>query len=114
MEQPKLGIKIAELRKAKGLTQEELVQKCEITVRTLQRIESGEVTPRSYTIKAIFKALNYDYYDSLKVESQIYDVSQVVLPGRLHRIQNYVAELFNLKTNTMKKLLILSIPVFFD
>jgi transcriptional regulator with XRE-family HTH domain len=47
MKQPDLGKRIAELRKAKGLTQEELVQKCHLSVRTLQRIESGEVTPRS-------------------------------------------------------------------
>jgi transcriptional regulator with XRE-family HTH domain len=44
MKQPELGRKIAELRKAKGLTQEELVEKCNIRVRTLQRIESGEVS----------------------------------------------------------------------
>lgn len=58
--QPELGQKISELRKAKGLTQEELVEKCNISVRTIQRIETGEVTPRSYTIKTILAALDYD------------------------------------------------------
>ena len=61
MEQPQLGLKISELRKQKGLTQEELVEQCNINVRTLQRIESGEVSPRSYTIKTILSALDYDY-----------------------------------------------------
>jgi transcriptional regulator with XRE-family HTH domain len=60
MKQPDLGKKISELRKAKGLTQEELVEKCNISVRTLQRIETGEVMPRSYTIKTILAALDYD------------------------------------------------------
>lgn len=60
MKQPELGRKISELRKAKGLTQEELVEKCNIGVRTIQRIEAGEVTPRSYTIKAILAALECD------------------------------------------------------
>lgn len=60
MKQPELGKKISELRKDKGLTQEELVDKCNISVRTLQRIESGEVTPRSYTVKTILAALDYD------------------------------------------------------
>ncbi|AXT57602.1 XRE family transcriptional regulator [Aquimarina sp. AD1] len=60
MEQPALGIKISELRKSKGLTQEELVEQCNISVRTIQRIEAGEVTPRSYTIKTILSALDYD------------------------------------------------------
>ena len=60
MKQPELGRKISELRKEKGLTQEELVDKCNISVRTLQRIESGEVTPRSYTVRTILAALEYD------------------------------------------------------
>lgn len=57
MKQPELGRKISEIRKAKGLTQEELVEMCNLNVRTIQRIEAGEVTPRSYTIKALFEAL---------------------------------------------------------
>lgn len=60
MKQPELGKRITELRKGKGLTQEELVDKCNISVRTLQRIEAGEVTPRSYTVKTILAALDYD------------------------------------------------------
>nr|WP_299382719.1 helix-turn-helix transcriptional regulator [Allomuricauda sp.] len=61
MKQPELGLRISELRKQKGYTQEELVERCNINVRTLQRIESGDVTPRSYTIKTILSALDYDY-----------------------------------------------------
>ncbi|QLG44880.1 helix-turn-helix domain-containing protein [Costertonia aggregata] len=61
MKQPALGNKITELRKQKGLTQEELVERCNINVRTLQRIENGEVSPRSYTIKTILSALDHDY-----------------------------------------------------
>ena len=68
MKQPELGLKISELRKAKGFTQEELVEKCNISVRTIQRIEAGEVTPRSYTIKTILSALEYDLED-IKTEN---------------------------------------------
>ncbi|MBL4605473.1 MAG: helix-turn-helix transcriptional regulator [Flavobacteriaceae bacterium] len=60
MNQPSLGKKISELRKAQGLTQKELVDKCNLNVRTLQRIESGEVTPRSYTLKLLLQTLNYE------------------------------------------------------
>ena len=60
MKQPALGKKILELRKLKGLTQEDLVEKCNINVRTIQRIEAGEVSPRSYTIKTILEALEVD------------------------------------------------------
>ncbi|CAL2101810.1 Helix-turn-helix transcriptional regulator [Tenacibaculum sp. 190130A14a] len=66
MKQPELGRKIYELRKQKGLTQEELVEMCNINVRTIQRIEAGETTPRSFTIKAILEALeaNLDNFTS--------------------------------------------------
>jgi transcriptional regulator with XRE-family HTH domain len=60
MKQPELGKKISELRTSRGLTQEELVAKCNISVRTIQRIEAGEVMPRSYTVKTILAALDYD------------------------------------------------------
>lgn len=60
MKQPELGRRIASLRSEKRLTQEELVEKCNISIRTIQRIESGEVTPRDFTIKAIFSALEVE------------------------------------------------------
>lgn len=61
MKQPELGKKILELRKLKGLTQEELVEQCNINVRTIQRIEAGDVSPRSYTLKAILDVLGFDF-----------------------------------------------------
>ncbi len=68
MKQPALGLKISELRKSKGLTQEELVEQCNISVRTIQRIEAGEVMPRSYTVKTILSALDYDL-EKIQTES---------------------------------------------
>ena len=61
MKQPELGQKILELRKLKGFTQEELVEQCNINVRTIQRIEAGDVSPRSYTLKAILEVLGFKY-----------------------------------------------------
>jgi transcriptional regulator with XRE-family HTH domain len=78
MKQPALGNKIIELRKQKGFTQEELVERCNINVRTLQRIESGEVSPRSYTIKTILSALDHDY-EELYGEEQASDGNSIVL-----------------------------------
>lgn len=63
MKQPELGRKILELRKQKGFTQEELVEQCNINVRTIQRIEAGNVTPKSYTMKAILDVLGFDFED---------------------------------------------------
>jgi transcriptional regulator with XRE-family HTH domain len=61
MKQPELGKKLADIRKQKGITQEELVARCNVTVRTIQRIESGEVMPRPSTLKLIVEALEYDW-----------------------------------------------------
>jgi transcriptional regulator with XRE-family HTH domain len=55
------GKKIKELRIKKGLTKEELAEMTELTARTIQRIEKGEVDPRSYTLQMIAKALEVDY-----------------------------------------------------
>jgi uncharacterized Tic20 family protein len=61
MNQPDLGLKIVELRKLKGFTQERLAELCEVNTRTIQRIERGEVDPRSYTIQLIGQALAFDF-----------------------------------------------------
>lgn len=104
MKQPELGKKIAELRKAKALTQEELVETCNLSVRTLQRIESGEVTPRSYTIKVIFSALDYSYAELINPEIEKSGNSKSNFSIWLEQVYLYVFDLFNLKTNTMKKI----------
>lgn len=57
--------KVVAARKKKGLTQEELADLTNITVRTIQRIESGESTPRPYTLKSIAAALAISF-DELK------------------------------------------------
>lgn len=61
MNQPDLGRKVAELRQQKGLTQELLAEKCEVNPRTIQRIESGEVDPRSYTLQCLSRELDFDF-----------------------------------------------------
>jgi uncharacterized Tic20 family protein len=61
MNQPDLGIKVSELRQVKGFTQEQLAERCEVSPRTIQRIESGEVDPRAYTLQCLGKALAFDF-----------------------------------------------------
>lgn len=57
-------------RLSKGLTQKELSEKSNISVRSIQRIESGEITPRSYTIKTLAEILGLSYEDFLKEARQ--------------------------------------------
>ncbi|MDD4501284.1 MAG: helix-turn-helix transcriptional regulator [Bacteroidales bacterium] len=111
MKQPDLGKKITELRLAKGLTQSELAQKCQLSLRTIQRIESAEVTPRSYTVKLIFQCLDYQIYDSFGKFSYRLDRLAYRIRTGPGQFYNYVKDLFNLKTHTMRKITILSLPV---
>jgi len=89
MRQPDLGLKIAELRKAKGITQEELSLKCNINVRTIQRIESGSVSPRSFTLNLIFLSLDYKIEGkpiSNKYISNIYEYFNQIISGNFENI----------------------------
>ena len=92
MKQPELGKTIAHLRQSRGLTQEELVEKCNISIRTIQRIESGEVTPRSFTIRALFSALDYSYQEEdfdkneNKVDSLVFRLYLSVIAGIVYFI----------------------------
>ena len=60
MNQPDLGLKITELRQQKGLTQEKLAEYCDVSTRTIQRIENGEVEPRSFTRNSLSNILEFD------------------------------------------------------
>ncbi|WP_321375109.1 helix-turn-helix transcriptional regulator [uncultured Draconibacterium sp.] len=95
MQQPELGKLIAEKRKAKGLTQDELVEKCKLNVRTLQRIEAGEVMPRSFTLKVIAKELDLNFY-----ERGVYACLKDWIGAGI--------KVINLKSTLMKKVSILS------
>ncbi len=61
MQQPELGRRLTALRKERNLTQEELVEKSNVSVRTIQRIEAGEVLPRTITVKILLEALGESY-----------------------------------------------------
>ena len=61
MKQPDIGLKVNELRHQKNLTQEELADFCEVSVRTIQRIENGEVEPRTFTINNLSNILEFDF-----------------------------------------------------
>lgn len=63
------GKLIKELRIKKGMTQEELAELTELSARTIQRIENGEVDPRAYTLQMIAKALDVDFSIFIENES---------------------------------------------
>jgi transcriptional regulator with XRE-family HTH domain len=108
MKQPDFGKKLIEIRKVHGLTQDQLAAKCKITIRTIQRIESGMVMPRAFTLKVLSDNLEFDFLEisnGNKVSDSKLRWFNVILW--------HVRDLFNLKTNTMKKVSILSIILCF-
>lgn len=107
MEQLNFAAKLIEIRKAKGLTQEEVAEKCKITVRTIQRIESGIVKPRAFTIKIISDSLGFDFFDTSVSNHSTNAISQNAYSKKA-AITWWIKDLFNLKTKPMKKVSILA------
>lgn len=60
-----IGKKILEIRKRKGLSQEELSTLAKINLRTLQRIEKDETEPQGNTVKRICNILEVNIEDIL-------------------------------------------------
>jgi transcriptional regulator with XRE-family HTH domain len=57
MKNTELSKKIKELRTRKGFSQDELATVSQLSLRTIQRIESGETEPRGDTLKRLAAAL---------------------------------------------------------
>lgn len=63
----KLGKRITELRKAKGLTQVELGLRCDIEKPNMNRIEKGGTNPTILTLKKISTELEVSLSELLSV-----------------------------------------------
>ena len=69
MENRSIGKNLVYQRKRKGYTQEELSERTAVTVRTIQRIEKGDVNPHLQTVKLLATALDIDVADLLPLEN---------------------------------------------
>lgn len=65
-----IGKKIKELRKQKGLSQEELAELAKVNLRTIQRIENDESEPRGKTLNLICEVLDINTEDILDYGKQ--------------------------------------------
>ena len=52
---------VKEARLAKGYTQKELSELSNISIRSIQRIENGEILPRNYTLKTLADHLDISW-----------------------------------------------------
>ncbi|MBX2899102.1 MAG: helix-turn-helix domain-containing protein [Cyclobacteriaceae bacterium] len=53
-------------RLSKGLTQKELSERSHISIRSIQRIENGELVPRSHTLKTLAEILGLSFEEFMK------------------------------------------------
>lgn len=65
-----IGKKIKEVRKKKGLSQEELAESAKVNLRTIQRIENNESEPRGKTLNLICEVLDINIEDILDYGKQ--------------------------------------------
>ena len=75
----KLGKKIKELRKSKGLTQEKLVELANIDNKHLSKIENGIHLPTYKTLKKLSQILNFNLQDieTTEVEQNLFMNNQI-------------------------------------
>jgi XRE family transcriptional regulator, regulator of sulfur utilization len=75
-----LGEKLNELRKIKGISQELLAERSNISLRTIQRIEAGATVPRLYTIKTLADTLGVSIEQLNPVEETLNKPEETVIP----------------------------------
>ncbi len=95
MDKKEFAKKLIDVRRLKGLTQEEVAELSSVTLRTIQRIENEEVIPRASTIKLISNALGF----------QFFIVNQDRIPAASKMDFSFwgLKYLFNFKKETIKK-----------
>jgi uncharacterized Tic20 family protein len=72
MKQPEIGKTVSQLRDKKGMTQERLAELCEVSTRTIHRIENGEVNPRTFTMNNLSNILEFDFNDDYKSNDMVW------------------------------------------
>ncbi len=67
-----VGKRVKEIRNKRGLSQEDLAELSKVNLRTIQRIENNETTPRGKTLRLIYDALDIMEIESEKVKIDKY------------------------------------------
>lgn len=95
----KLGLKIKELRKCKGLTQEELAELIQMEQNSISVMESGRNFPTLGTLEKIAAVLdvnlpdffNYDYIEDIDViKASTEDIISKMDDNQLRQLFKYV------------------------
>ena len=79
-------MKVTQMRKAKGITQAELAERCDTTQQQIARIENGSVDPRLSTLRRVAAALDCELSDLFFTREEFLSKIREVaysLPGKL-------------------------------
>jgi transcriptional regulator with XRE-family HTH domain len=115
-------------RLSKVLTQKELSERSHISTRSIQRIENGELVPRSHTLKTLAEILGLSFEDFMKSAREQEFVIPQSEPPSLTRPQRivlsigicfvilllawaYVAQAPNFPETTFELLILLSVTL---
>ncbi|WP_027386676.1 helix-turn-helix domain-containing protein [Chryseobacterium gregarium] len=88
------------IREEQNLTQEELAEKSGLSVRTIQRIESG-ITPKGYTLKALASGLGVHEKDVLSPEvheEEVTDEQPVLIQEETETVHYSLVKIINLSS----------------
>jgi transcriptional regulator with XRE-family HTH domain len=87
---------VKEGRLAKGYTQKELSELSNISIRSIQRIENGEITPRSYTLKTIAGIIDTPFEEFTKASQKQnvilkeHDGIEIIPSGTTSKTQRFI------------------------
>lgn len=91
---------LRKIREEQNLTQEELAEKSGLSVRTIQRIESG-ITPKGYTLKALASSLGVHEKDVLPPEvheEEVTDEQPVLIQEKTETVHYSLVKIINLSS----------------
>lgn len=93
MDQENIAKSITDARNKAGLTQQELADKCNLNIRTIQRIEAGEVVPRCYTVRILSEALEkrIDYPTGKEADLEEQHLRRLFLVRKKIRIATFAS-----------------------
>lgn len=85
---------IKEKRQAMGLTQKELACLTQLSERSIQRIESAALVPRSYTLRQIAEVLSIPFESFVEKNGRVQEHSHHVLAKGVSREQKLILSIF--------------------
>jgi transcriptional regulator with XRE-family HTH domain len=102
---------LKEIRTQKGLTQQQLADQTGMTLRTIQRIEKGEVKPSLHSLNALSRELEVDFRVVDAIEPK--KPNEINIQIKITDMNQLLHDLKMLFKNNWKILLVIVLVIFF-